>query len=194
MSMVAVDREVERVRDTLRHALVEAHVSEGDADVYEAVVAQVMRARLSMAALAPAMQKLPAVPAGLARVTQATENAWKRIEDEFGLLTSLEVAERLGSRTANRDLAKTYRKRGRLLGVKRLNSFRYPGFQFTSDGKIRPAIADLASLAEELSWPQEELVLWVCAPSGAFDGARPVDHLDDADVVQRARDAATVEW
>lgn len=193
MSIAATERDLERVRGRLREALAEAHVV-ADADVLEQVIAQVVRARQSMAALAPAMQKLPAVPAGLARIAQATENAWKRVEDEFGLLTSTEVAARLGSRSVNRDLAKTYRKRGLLLAVRRLNSFRYPGFQFTRDGQIRSTIPELVALSAELSWPQEEVVLWLCAPSGAFDGDRPVDHLDEADVIERARETATIEW
>ncbi|UOE43172.1 hypothetical protein [Agromyces larvae] len=193
MSIAATQRDIERVRGPLREALAEAHVV-NDAEVLEQVVAQVVRARLSMAALAPAMQRLPAVPAGLARIAQATENAWKRIEDEFGLLTSTEVAARLGSRNANRDLAKTYRKRGQLLAVRRLNSFRYPGFQFTRDGQVRSIIPELVALAEEIGWPSEEVVLWLCAPSGAFDGDRPVDHLDEADLIRRARETATVEW
>jgi hypothetical protein len=99
-------------------------------DELEFVVRDALRLRRSLASLAPVMQKLPQIPAGVARVAQATENAWQRIDDEFGLLSSTDVARLAGSKTPNRALANSLRLDGKLLAVKRLNSYRYPGFQW----------------------------------------------------------------
>lgn len=72
-------------------------------------------------------------PSSITRAVQATENAVKSIEDEFGLLTSGQVAQRLGStsnRPAVRSLANDMRGRSELIYVRRLNKYLYPGFQF----------------------------------------------------------------
>ncbi|MFD1210740.1 hypothetical protein ACFQ36_01625 [Arthrobacter sp. GCM10027362] len=117
----------------------------------------------------------------LARSLQACTNAWKRIESEFGLLSSGQVAELLGRSAENRNLASKKRRAGKILGVARGNTYRYPGFQFDRDrGTVRRVIEPLIALAGENGWPPEDVVLWLCAPSTYFHEAdRPVDHLEE---------------
>lgn len=148
----------------------------------------------SMRSVGGAISKLPPVPSGFTRATQATENVWKHIEDEFGLLTSTEVASRIGSKNPHRALASDMRKRGQLIGVSRLNSYRYPGFQFTPDGTVHQVIAPLLKAAKSAGWSEASLTLWLSNPSGAFGGDRPVDHLDDSDFVTVASDLMTTDW
>ncbi|MBM7470846.1 hypothetical protein [Subtercola frigoramans] len=161
------------------------------------LVEDIVHARQGISALAPALVTLPGTTSpAVARALQATENVWRDIEVEFGLLSSTEVAEMLSSRAANRALASQLRVGGRLLGVRRLNAFLYPGFQFDSSSRrIKPVISPLVELARENSWAEEEVVLWLCSPSGYLRGDRPVDHLDSVEqLLAVARRASTVEW
>lgn len=131
----------------------------------------------------------------LARAVQASENVWKDIAREYGMLTSMEVAQLIGSEKSGRSLAADQRAAGKLISIKRGNKQLYPGFQFDRGAqKVRPAIQDLVAVAAEVGWDEQDLVFWLVSPSGYFGGERPVDHLDDVDLVDKARLAATVEW
>lgn len=136
-----------------------------------------------------------AVSPQTARALQATENAWRTIETTFGLLSSGQVARLLGRKVTDRSLVSRLRTGGRLLGVRRLNAYKYPGFQFDVHGHIEPVVADLVGLAKRIGWKHEDVVLWLCAPSGYFAGGRPVDHLREPDVLlARAEDDFLTEW
>lgn len=131
----------------------------------------------------------------LARAMQATEHVWKDIETEHGMLTSTDAARLIGSEKSGRSLASYRRAAGKLIGIKRGNKYVYPGFQFDRrSGQVHPLIPELIAMAAEIGWDQEDLALWMVSPSGYFGGERPVDHLDDVDLVDKARLAATVEW
>ncbi|MGC0251230.1 hypothetical protein [Pseudactinotalea sp. Z1748] len=149
-----------------------------------------------LASLAPALEALPTrVSPQIARAAQATENAWRDIEIEFGMLTSTEVAQRLGY-GPNRTWASNQRKAGRLVGVRRGGRYLYPGFQI-AQGRVVPAMAGLLELAEEHTWSSESLVLWLCSPSGRFaEGQRPVDvlHGDAEAVLVAAGEAMAPPW
>lgn len=147
--------------------------------------------------LAAAMARMTmAVSPQAARALQATENTWRTIDKTFGLLSSGQVASLLGHTATDRAHVSRLRTGGRLLGVRRLNAYRYPGFQFDAYGHIEPAIADLAGLAKKMEWMQEDVVLWLCAPSGYFTGDRPVDHLHEPEVLltQAAKNAFLTQW
>ena len=117
----------------------------------------------------------------LANAVQATENAWLRIEHEYGMLTSEEVSAELGSTNKNlSDNAPSQRKQGKLIGVQRRNTILHPGFQL-SNGEIHPEISRLIKAATKLDLPLEELTQWLCAPNEAFGGDKPVNHLNDPD-------------
>ena len=124
----------------------------------------------------------------LARALQATENMWRSIATEFGLLTSGQVAERLGASPSNRKLAARRRAAHQIAGVVRGNAVLYPGFQFDrADGKIIPVMARLIELAAANGWSEADLLLWLCSPTTAFDAEdRPVDHLAQPEAVLRA--------
>jgi hypothetical protein len=49
-------------------------------------------------------------------------------------------------------------------------------------------------MAVSVGWDDEDLVLWLCTPSRYFEGDRPVDHLDDEDLIAKANAAATIRW
>ena len=129
------------------------------------------------------------------QVHSATEGAWREIEEEFGLLNRTEVATTLGLKSNDRRQVSALRQRGDLLGVRRPNAYRYPGFQFEANGTIRPVIRKLIIAMREGRWSEESFFVWMCSPSRAFaDGRRPVDHLNDPNLVTVAVEMMAVDW
>jgi hypothetical protein len=151
----------------------------------------------SVEALGPALAAMETpVSPQLARSMAATENAWREMESEFGLLSSLEVSELAGSRSPNRSYASEQHAKGRLVAIKRPGGLRYPGFQIDrSEHAILSVMAELISVAAEAGRSEASLALWMTSPSGYLDGDRPVDRLSDAElVVGVARQSFNVEW
>ena len=132
-----------------------------------------------------------ALPTEVVSSLNDTELFWRAVQDEFGLLSSLEVAQALGA-SANRSYASDLRKSGRVVALQRLNRFVFPGFQFV-DGEVREVIADLKVLGQQYGIDDRDIVAWLCRPTTYLDvrAPRPVDHLDDPDVV---RGAAAAAW
>lgn len=132
----------------------------------------------------------------VARAAQATENVWREIADNFGLLKSSEVSALLGASKSNREFVSTRRARGELLGVVRNNGYLYPGFQFDrTAGTIKAWVKPLLQLAEKHSMGAADVLFWMMSPTTYFDGARPTDHVDDADrLLDVASRAWDVEW
>ncbi|MGG5172413.1 hypothetical protein ACQR35_09590 [Pseudarthrobacter sp. J1738] len=132
-----------------------------------------------------------AVSPPMARSLQAAESIWRTIEQEFGLLTSRDVAELLGSRKPSGSIASTLRNDGSIAGIMRGNSYRFPGFQFDTDhGSVVPVMRDLIAVARENERSDEDLVYWMTSPSSFFhEQDRPVDHLHDKErLLAAARD------
>ena len=127
---------------------------------------------------------------------QATENAWRGVESEFGLLSSSEVGTLLGARNVNRTYAAELRKRGELLAALRKNGYVFPGFQFDHNaGAVRNWVAPLLTLAERYEWPAADMIMWMMSPTTYFDGDRPADHVGDAQrLLGVAESAWGVEW
>jgi hypothetical protein len=122
------------------------------------------------------------------------ETVWREIEATWGLLTPEAVMKVLGLPGTDAGAVSRMRADGCLLAVERGGAYVYPGFQFES-GHVAPVVRALVVLAHEVRWTQNELVVWLCSPSGYFGGDRPVEHLDEAEeLVEKARDEATVEW
>lgn len=162
---------------------------------FTSTLTRALTAQAGWSVLAETMAKSPiTVLPGAARSLQATENAWRRIDEEFGLLTSSQVAGLSGAQSDNRSYAKLLRDDHRALAVKRLNAYRFPGFQFDDHGQVKPNAARLAHMAANFSVPAEDVVLWLCTPSGYFDDERPVDHFDEPALVDTAQSALTTEW
>jgi hypothetical protein len=133
----------------------------------------------------------------MARDVQATENAWREIDLEFGLLTGAEIARVLGSRAKSGTGFATDRRHARqLLGIRRRNAFVYPGFQVDRvNGTVLAAIPLLLQLTERLGKTDEGLAQWLCARTAQLNGDRPVDRLrDGALVVGAAERHFGVQW
>jgi ribosomal protein L7/L12 len=151
----------------------------------------------SVEALGPALAQVEVETSPqLARSMQATENAWRKMEAEFGLLTSLEISKAVGSKSPNRSYASDQRAAGKLLAVKRPGGFKYPGFQLDRhEHTVRPVIQDLIKLAADAGRSEAGLALWIVSPTGYLDGSRPVDLLDEPEtVVEAARQSFNVQW
>lgn len=129
------------------------------------------------------------------RVHSATEAIWREIEGEFGLLTSAEVAAALGLKSHNRHQVSALHQRGELLRVRRLNAYRYPGFQIEANGTIHPVIRKLVTAMRDGRWSEDSFIIWLCSPSRAFaDGRRPIDHLDDSNLVSVVMEMMAIDW
>jgi len=132
----------------------------------------------------------------LAWSLRETENMWRQMDAEFGLLTVQEVAELLGPPTTRAWVAE-HRKAGHIIGVRRGNSYRYPAFQFDRDRQIvLPLFASLLKLARANDWCTESLSLWMLGPSTSFAKEdRPVDNLQDPQaVLAAAKMEMEAEW
>lgn len=164
------------------------------ADLVRAARSALRRRRTSsqqmMEALLPQQQL--AVSPGVGSQVRRNAQARAELAEEFGVLSSAEVATRAGSRASNAAaLASRWRKERRVFGVPVGDSLRYPGFQFDSEGRPLAVVAEvLAELAEALSpW---ELALWFTGANGWLGGVRPVDVLttEPAQVSEAARHLA----
>ncbi|WP_168226604.1 hypothetical protein [Tomitella fengzijianii] len=166
-------------------------------DPAEAAAEDLAQTRRNVAALGSAIHSahLTAASPALARAVQAQQNLYDALDAEFGLLTSAQVADRLGSRAAaRRNAAAAARAAGRLLALRRGNRLLYPGFQFTAAG-IRPVIADLRSLGDRHGWHEAGLIEWLLGPTTLLDGGRPVDALGDAERLLAVAEASFgVSW
>lgn len=161
-----------------------------------AIVDDLERARRNVAALGSAIHaaKLTMSPS-LARAVQAQENLYERIDAEFGLLTSAQVAGRIGSRAAaRRNAAAAAHGEGRLLALRRGRYLMFPAFQFDDSGP-RPVIAELVRVSREHGWEETSLIEWLMAPTTYLAGRRPVDAIGEREkLLETARQAFGVSW
>lgn len=141
------------------------------------------------------------VTAAVVAATMATEDAWRRLEEEFGLLTSAEVLVLLrpeGAESFKLDLE--LGARAEILHTVRRNSVYYPRFQFDERlGEVRPWVKPLLRLAKRYGLDHDDIILWLVRPTtylGAnADGTapRPVDVVDNTariiDVAEKAWEA-----
>lgn len=158
-----------------------------------AALRNVLVYRSAVDSLERALVTLPTVvdPA-TARAVQATENVWRRIATEFGLLSSSEVSSLLGASNANRAFTSELRKRGELLAAPRKNAYVFPGFQFNHEsGTVRAWVVPLLRLAQGNERSAADVSMWMMSPTTYFDGDRPADHVDDA---QRLLSVAERAW
>lgn len=164
-----------------------------DAQVEDAVI-NMRRSLVALASAATAV-RVPVSPQ-MARGVQATENAWREMDAEFGLLSGAEVADLAGSKARSRTgYASDQRRAGKLLGIRRRNAYLYPGFQFDGTGRVRPIIPALLSVATRYGVSPEGLAQWLCARTGQLGDQRPVDHLDEQDrVLEAAENHYGVQW
>lgn len=152
------------------------------------------RAAETVAAVFRALESVEGdVSPQLARAVQATINAVKQIEREFGLLTERDVRDALGSGMVSEALGFVLHYRGQDL---------YPGFLFeplpTAGGtkRVRPLMKDLKKVADKYGLDGTDVVLWMTSPTTWFaDERRPVDHLDEpARIIAALEDEAGIQW
>jgi len=151
----------------------------------------------SLLSLGPALAKISTpVSPQLARASAATEQAWRDLQNEFGLLTSTEVSNLVGSDSPNRSYASNQRSQGKLIAVKRPKGLLYPGYQFDrTEHAILPVIEQLIILAKAAGRSESSLALWIIRPTSYLDGDRPVDRFTDTDeVLEVAKQAFGVQW
>ena len=137
---------------------------------------------------------LPATVPSTARVLQARRNALAReaLLQDFGALTSAEVADLAGSRAANKAaLANRWKQEGRIFPITHHGQTLFPSYQFDAECQPRPVISEVLSTLGQQSrdW---ELALWFLSSNGWLGGRRPVDLLesDPAAVAAAARHEA----
>ncbi len=163
-----------------------------------ALEAAAVNMRRSIEALRPALASVPfPVSPSMVQGLQETENAWRSIEQQFGLLDGAEVGALLGSKARGRSsYAADKRKAGQLIGIKRRNSLLYPGFQFGQQrGEVREVIPALIGIIRQFERSEDDLAQWLCDPSGYLDGGRPVDYLDEpGKVLAAAEGHYGVQW
>ena len=180
--------------------MVSARDDEEAADLADLITAaralrrsQARAARAVVAALLPA-EKLTLGPAML-RQLERNAVAKQALAEEFGLLSSVEVARRAGSSATNAAaLASRWRGLGQIFAVDVEGAARFPGFQFGDDGRPLPVVADVVAALGSVftGWG---LALWFTGGSASLSGMRPVDVMtgtseDVAAVVETARSAA----
>lgn len=147
--------------------------------------------------LADTLAKLPTfVTPQTAAAIQATENLWRRVEFDHGLLTGRAVAALLGD-PGNLRRVTRLRLAGQLIGVERRHRILYPGFQFDADThQVLSLIQPLIQIASANGFSDEDLTEWMYTPTTYFeDDRRPVDHVEPADLLlQVANDAMGIQW
>jgi hypothetical protein len=123
-------------------------------------------------------------------VLQARRNseARRRFLEEFGALTSGEIADLAESTAANRSaLANRWRKEGRVFAVTLHDTLYYPAFQFGEHGRPLPVIARVLNALEAQELGEWEVALWFAKRTGWLGDRRPVDLLrDEPDAIVEA--------
>ncbi|MBT8163803.1 MULTISPECIES: hypothetical protein [Arthrobacter] len=156
-----------------------------------------LRLRRTARALAEVLERtgqgLEASP-GVARSVQASENRWRTIAEEYGLLDSGEVAALLGGSGKNRNRAHQLAKEGKIIGVKRGRGTLYPGFEF-DHGEVRPVIAEVAAIGRRNHWSDPHLLLWLASPNGYLEGGVPAQMMEDTGrILEAARQDMAERW
>lgn len=180
-------------REAVKHKIVR-RARDRQAKAAVGTLADTIEQSLKAARIA-AESVVPYVSMQMASGVQATENAWRGIAAEHGMLTSRQVAELLGSDAKNpSDFVADQRSKGKIIGVPRRNAMRYPGYQFRN-GEVLPSISRLIEVANQYEVPLPELAQWICIPTRQLGGDRPADHLDEVGrVVTAAHSHYGVQW
>lgn len=130
----------------------------------------------------------------VARSLQASENRWRAIDKEYGLLDSRSVAELLGGSGTNRNKAHQLAKEGKIIGVKRGRGTLYPGFEF-DHGEVRPVIAEVVAIGRRNHWTDAHLLLWLASPNGYLEGRVPARMMDDpGQILEAAHQDLAERW
>ena len=124
--------------------------------------------------------RLAADPRSLARLRAASDAAWERLAERWGVLSDYQVAQRAGYTGPRPASYITPFVRQRLLfGVRRRGTRLFPGFEFDSRMRPRRGLRDvIANLPPR--WTNLDKALWFDAPNGWLDDQRPAELLKDS--------------
>src|SRR5688500_13724576 len=104
---------------------------------------------------------------------------WTALRSEFGL-PSLELVEARVSALADPE-----RVLQSLIRVFIGDGTLCPGFQFRPGGQLDPRVTALFRAALEAKVPHNYFALWMMTPVRELSGSRPVDRLEEADLLFR---------
>lgn len=152
--------------------------------------------RRNLAALGDAIRALDvSFPPGVVLAAANVEQCVAEVETEFGLLTATQAGLRMGSRAmAPRNAATRAHTHGRLLAIRRGRNLYFPGFQFDQHA-IRPVITEIKSIAARHGWDDAAVIEWMMSPTTYLQGRRPVDVIDNPDLLTRTAEAALgIAW
>jgi hypothetical protein len=152
--------------------------------------------RRNVAALGDAIRALDVgLPPGVVLAAANAQECIAEVDAEFGLLTSTQAGMRMGSRAvAPRSAATRAHAHGKLLAIRRGRYLYFPGFQFDQRGN-RPVISALKRIAARHGWDDVAVTEWMMSPTTYLQGQRPVDVIDNPDLLTRAAEAALgIAW
>jgi len=173
-------------------------VKDSDLDRYAVLVGRFVETIAASTSLANHLSELETLPSpSMVLALRDQEEAWRRIESRYGLLTSVQVAELSGNIAKNkREYTSSLARRGDLLAIRRGGRTVYPGFQFTpATGRPAVGLRAILGVFVEAKWAPESVALWFTAPQGHTDDREPAEVLhDDPGKVLAAAQNATVDW
>jgi hypothetical protein len=116
---------------------------------------------------------------GMLLQARLTATRLRAIGTEFGLLTSDQVARRVGSTARNSSATPTrWARAGKVFTVETADKRLYPAFQFDpATGRPLPVIEDVLAILGPATGTTA--ALWFTAPNAYLEDARPVDRLAD---------------
>ena len=95
-----------------------------------------------------------------------------------------ELADRLDFGGQDNLRANLLTGKARVLAVQDKGTFLYPGFQFDEvRTRILPSVKDIIRLGRLNGWRDEELLRWFSRPNPLLSGKRPVDVLQDEELI-----------
>lgn len=173
-------------------------VKNSDLDRYAALVSRFVETIGASTSLANHLSDLKTLPSpSMMLALRDQEDAWRRVESRYGLLTSVQVAELSGNNAKNkREYTSNLARRGDLLAVRRGGRNLYPGFQFSrATGRPAEGLRAILRVFAEAKWAPESAALWFTTPQGRTDDREPAEvlHEDPAKVLAAAENA-TVDW
>ncbi|MHB8296266.1 MAG: hypothetical protein ACYDH5_16950 [Acidimicrobiales bacterium] len=107
----------------------------------------------------------------------------RQVFNEVEVADAQEVADLLGPARDTRGFTQRLRRSSQVIALKHANTFVYPRFQFDFERHtVRPVVAQVNQRLRASTDPWGALAWWL-AEQPRWDRRRPVDHLDDASLV-----------
>lgn len=167
------------------------------ASAWKRCLTGIARNRAAVAHIAAVMEQEEAeVGPATAGQLAAVEHLWRHLMKRYGVYSARDIAELRGAKATNRSLASKLAKKEGLLGYTRGRAKVYPRFQFKGQ-LVHPNWNAVSAPLTEAGWDDEDILLWMVAPSPALDGHEPAELIDTpraAEVIQLAEREALGVW